>query len=498
MKQGRVYLVGAGCGRADLITLRGKDRLEHCDAVVYDDLIDPALLDFAPAGAERIYMGKREGRHSASQAEINDTLISLAAQGRVVVRLKGGDPFVFGRGGEEIMALREAGIPFEEVPGISSAIAIPAGAGIPVTHRGLSRSIHIITGHTADTPDGLPTDLPHLAKCGGTLIFLMGLGKLPLIARQLMEYGRSPDTPAAVISGGNAPHPAVVRGTLSTIVQKSVDILPPAVIVVGGVAGLDLSSTLRLPMDGLRVGVIGTRRMTEILSAQLTQLGAAVQTLARLRTAPLPLDPRLLGLADPAEKWLVFTSPAGVSVFFDHLRSLRLDVRSLFSCRFAAIGPATAEALEQRGIFPDLCPEQHTSAGLARALAETLRPGTPIFLLRSTRGAPVLKTLPEQSGFSVTDIPLYDILPDESCPVQNKETLSTLDYLLFSSAGGVAEYFRLYEALPDHAIPVCIGAVTAAALAKHTDRSSLVARDAGAGELIQTILSHMEEKKDFC
>lgn len=201
-KLGRVYLVGAGCGSADLITLRGKRLLEQCDAVVYDDLIDPSLLDLAPIGAEWRYLGKRCGKHSAPQGDISAALIALAQEGKTVVRLKGGDPFVFGRGGEELLALNRAGVPCEEVPGITSAVAIPAGAGIPVTHRGLSRSVHIITGHTAHTPDGLPENFAALARCGGTLVFLMGLGHLEAIARRLLEEGRAPDTPVAVVSRG--------------------------------------------------------------------------------------------------------------------------------------------------------------------------------------------------------------------------------------------------------------------------------------------------------
>lgn len=238
--KGFVSLIGAGCGSADLITLRGKDRLERCDAVVYDDLIDSALLDFAPETALRIYMGKREGAHSAAQEAINAELIRLAAGGLRVARLKGGDPFVFGRGGEEALALQKAGIPFEYIPGITSAVAIPGEAGIPVTHRGLSRSVHVITAHTADTPDGLPPELPQLASCGGTLAFLMGLSRLELIARRLVECGMSSDTPAAVISGGNSPNPMAVRGKLSDIAEKAREVKAPAVIVVGETAQLNI------------------------------------------------------------------------------------------------------------------------------------------------------------------------------------------------------------------------------------------------------------------
>ncbi|MBQ3107746.1 MAG: uroporphyrinogen-III C-methyltransferase [Firmicutes bacterium] len=260
---GKVYLVGAGCGEADLITVRGAKLLQSCDAVVYDDLIDSELLDLVPPYAEQLYMGKRRGHHSAPQSEINETLIHLARSGKIVVRLKGGDPFVFGRGGEELLALQAAGIPFETVPGISSAIAIPGAAGIPVTHRGLSRSLHIITAHTAassapaagctanaqtaGTPSPvtaaeLPEELPLLARLSGTLVFLMGLSKLEALTEELMAAGKSPSTPAAVLSGGNSPHPAAVRGTLSDIASKTraAGVQAPAVILVGEVAALDL------------------------------------------------------------------------------------------------------------------------------------------------------------------------------------------------------------------------------------------------------------------
>ena len=239
---GLVSLVGAGCGKADLITLRGLRLLQQCQAVVYDDLIDPVLLDAVPESALRIYMGKRSGSHSAKQWEINEKLIELANAGLRVVRLKGGDPYLFGRGGEEILALKAAGIPFEEVPGIPSAIGIAAEAGIPVTHRGLSRGLHIVTAHTSDTPDGLPEDFGALAKLRGTLVFLMGLAQLPKIVSRLMEEGKNPETPVAVLSGGNAPHPCAVRSTLKDIVcdVENAKVQAPAIIVIGEVAGLHL------------------------------------------------------------------------------------------------------------------------------------------------------------------------------------------------------------------------------------------------------------------
>lgn len=235
---GKVYLVGAGCGAADLITVRGLRLLERCGAVVYDDLLDQALLDAAPEGAEKIYVGKRRGRHSMAQEDINALLIAKAREGKQVVRLKGGDPFVFGRGGEEALALQAAGIAWEYVPGVTSAVAVPGAAGIPVTHRGVSRSFCVVTARTADSADGLPENLEELAHLPGTLVFLMGLSRLEEIARGLTGAGLPPDTPVAVIGGKNAPR--TIRGTLGDIAERAREAAAPAVIVVGGTAGMDL------------------------------------------------------------------------------------------------------------------------------------------------------------------------------------------------------------------------------------------------------------------
>ena len=235
---GKVYLVGAGCGAADLITVRGLRLLERCGAVVYDDLLDQALLDAAPEGAEKIYVGKRRGRHSMAQEDINALLIAKAREGKEVVRLKGGDPFVLGRGGEEALALQAAGIGWEYVPGVTSAVAVPGASGIPVTHRGVSRGFHVVTAHTADLPEGPPSRWEELARLPGTLVFLMGLSQLEEIARGLIGAGLPRSTPAAVIGGKNAPR--AVRGTLGDIAERAREAAAPAVIVVGGTAGMEL------------------------------------------------------------------------------------------------------------------------------------------------------------------------------------------------------------------------------------------------------------------
>jgi len=484
MNRGCVYLVGAGCGAADLITCRGMALLRRCGAVVYDDLIDPALLALPPKAAQRIYMGKRCGKHSASQAEISETLIDLARQGLEIVRLKGGDPFVFGRGGEEILALQQAGIAYEEVPGISSAIAIPAAAGIPVTHRGLSRSLHIITGHTADTPDGLPADLELLAQTSGTLVFLMGLGRLEAIARRLMEGGKSPDTPAAVISGGNAPNPAVVRAPLDKIAQKAAAVLPPAVIVVGDVAALDLSATHTLPLQGINIGITGTRSVTAKLHTELTQLGACVHPVLPMEVQDLPITHSFASIPD----WLVFTSTNGVDRFFRHLEAQRMDLRRFSLCKFAVIGPATAAALARRGIQADLCPQVHTTQALMQALLASVPNSASILLFRSAQGDPELLRGLVQAGYEVTDVPAYDVQPDHAAVETMRCVLPRLDYLTFSSAGGVAQFFHEYGSLPEQVRCVCIGAVTARTLRRHSDRPMLIAEEISTHGLICAIL----------
>lgn len=478
--QGSVALVGAGCGKADLITLRGLRLLRQCQAVVYDDLIAPALLDTAPESAQRIYMGKRSGAHSAAQSEINQTLIGLARSGLRVVRLKGGDPYLFGRGGEEMQALLEAGIPCQEVPGIPSAIGIPAEAGIPVTHRGASRGLHIVTAHTSDTPDGLPEDFDHLAGLSGTLVFLMGLSQLPLIAQRLMAAGKSGDTPAAVISGGNAPNPAVVRAPLSAIAQAAAAVVSPAVILVGEVAAMNLSA----PLTGIRVGITGTAQVAEKQQSALEALGAETFWIARstiaARTAPLDWH-SLTG----APGWLVFTSSNGVRVFFSQADKEKLDLGLLKKQKFAVIGPATADTLAGFGFQADLCPRIATSEALARELAATARSEEEIHLLRSTMGSPLLPQILSEAGLRVRDIPLYDLQADSA----GQEALPSLDYLTFSSAGGVELFFRQYDRIPNGAKCVCIGPVTANALCQHTNLPFLTAGEISAAGIVHSIVA---------
>ena len=488
-KTGRVYLVGAGCGPADWITLRGYQLLKTCGAVVYDDLIAPELLDAVPPQAQKLYMGKRLGRHSAPQEDISQTLISLAQAGHTVVRLKGGDPFVFGRGGEEIQALQRAGIPFEVVPGISSAIAIPGQAGIPVTHRGLSRSFHVITAHTKD---GASDQLDQLAGSEGTLVILMGLSQLPTIVQRLMAAGRAPDTPAAVVSGGCAPHPAAVRAPLEQLPEAAerAGVLPPAVIVVGETAALDLSPTLARPLEGVRVALTGTPAIQARLRRPLADLGARPFSLMTTQVVEqeTTFDWSLLA---QGPNWVVLTSQNGVECFFRALDRAEVDLRSLAFCHFAVIGPATGAALRRHGISADLCPEVHTTQGLADALLERLSPGEPVRLFRSQLGSRELERALSQR-FPTEDIPLYDLRPDPVDRGVLQARLEEADCLLLSSASGADFLLDSGVTIPRGLTCVCIGPVTARALAARSTARCLLALDISARGMVQALLDRKE------
>lgn len=490
---GSVALVGAGCGKADLITVRGLRLLQQCGAVVYDDLIDPELLESVPESALKIYMGKRSGAHSAPQTEINQKLIDLAKSGLQVVRLKGGDPYLFGRGGEEMLALKKAGIPCQEVPGIPSAIGIPAETGIPVTHRGASRGLHIITAHTSDTEDGLPADFDYLAKLSGTLVFLMGLKQLPRIASRLMAAGKSGHTPAAVLSGGNSANPSRVRSTLAGITQaaKEANVMSPAIIMVGEVAAMDLSSVSG-PLDGVRVGITGTKEVASKQQSALKALGAETHWVSRsaVTERPITFDPENM-----AERscWLVFTSSNGVKTFFRQMQEQNREMDSLKKHKFAVIGSATGGTLAKYGIHADLCPETFTSEGLANALISAAKREEEIILLRSSIGSSVLPKILKDAGFTVQDIAVYDLEALEECP----ELLPALDYLTFSSASGVELFFKRYGAIPENIKCVCIGEVTARALEKYLDRPYLTAGEISVEGIVETIVNAAADSLSF-
>lgn len=494
-KSGYVYLIGAGCGEKDLITLRGLARLQQCDVIVYDDLIDSKLLDTAPPGTQAIYMGKRQGQHSAKQEEISQTLIELAHQGKRVARLKGGDPFVFGRGGEEALALQKAGIPFEEIPGISSCIAIPALAGIPVTHRGTSRSFHVITAHTKDDDQTLLHKMRRLAALDGTLVFLMGLSRLDLLTQGLMQAGKGANTPAAVISGGNAPHPAVVLGTLQTIAQstKEAKICAPAVIVVGETAAMNLLSTSDTrSLSEVHVGVTGTASFTQKLCNALREQGAHTTVVQQSHVKVLPWEKNLSYITDGGCHWLVFTSTNGVRIFFKSLKEQLVDLRCLSKCKFAVIGYSTGQALSEYGFYADFCPDVYTSEALAQGLCKAVAPDEDVCLLRAQNGTAILPELLVRHGIRVMQTSLYKTTVD-SQSIQS-DALNNIDYLTFGSAGGVEQFFTVHHHIPPKTVCVCIGEITAKAFSKYDKRTCLVAKSATISSMIQEICLDFKSK----
>ncbi len=472
---GFIWLVGAGCARRDLLTLAGRDCLQAADAVVYDDLLPDGLLDWAAPGAELHYMGKRQGRHSASQTEINDTLIALAKAGKTVCRLKGGDPFVFGRGGEEALALQAAGVPFAVVPGVTSAVAVPELWGIPVTHRGVSRSFHVVTGHTSGSADGLPEDLDKLAGLSGTLVFLMGLSRLDILAQRLIAAGKDPATPAAVVGE------TVVRGDLAHIAALAKDFPPPAVIVVGDTAALSL--TAARPLDGVRVGLTGTAGFQNRLRTALAPYGGQVLSLQTSQVQPACSAAELSAALGRAPAWVAFTSPNGPEVFFQLLRTARLDLRGLGGVKFAAIGPGTAKALEQYGVFADLVPVHHDTAALGAALAEQGQ--GPVLLAGAENASAAPETALTDAGVAWERLSLYRLAPG---PVRRE----LVDYLLLGSAGG-AENYLAAGGLPPRLGCVCIGAHTARRAAALGLPVAAESRDTTGANMVRALLDLRRE-----
>lgn len=457
-----VYLVGAGPGDPGLITVRGRDLLGRADVVVFDRLVSPALVDVAPASAVRVDVGKAPGRASVAQEEINRLLVEHGHRGAMVVRLKGGDPFVFGRGGEEAEALHAAGIPFEVVPGVTSAVAAPAYAGIPVTHRGLSTHVTVVTGHEDPAKGDPDVDWETLARAGGTLVILMGAGQLAGIARRLIAGGRKPNTPVAAVTWGTTPRQRTVRATLDTIADVGVE--APAAVVVGDVAGLALGWFEQRPLFGRRVVVTRAREQASELRARLEALGAETVELPVIAIGPVDFE-----LPDlRSYRWLVFTSANGVEAFFDRgLGPRGADARSLAGLRVAAIGPGTAERLERRGIVADLVPPRFVAESLLEAFPAPEVAGERVLIPRATVARDVLAEGLAGRGYAVDVLPVYETVlgaPDPDAVEAVRQ--GKVDAITFTSSSTVTNLIRAVGALPEpQPLVVAIGPVTAEAAA---------------------------------
>jgi uroporphyrinogen III methyltransferase/synthase len=371
-ESGRCYLVGAGPGDLGLVTLRAKQLIERAEVIVYDYLCNPEMLQWAPETTEIIYAGKKAGAHNLDQNEINALLVERGREGKQVVRLKGGDPFLFGRGGEEAQALAAAGIPFEVVPGVTSAIAAPAYAGIPVTHRGMTSHVTFFTGHENPEKTESSIDFEALAKMGGTQVMLMGVERIESIAQQMREHGVRPDLPVALVRWGTTGRQEVIRGTLQDIAQQVAEknFAPPAIAIFGEVVSLgeELHWWDERPLAGRRIVVTRTRKQAGVLSDQLRDLGAEVIELPTIRIEP-PSDLRAFAeLVQEAHAydWIVFTSPNGVTAFFEMFYKLYDDARDIGGARIAAIGPATAQRVRNFHLKVDLQPDEFVAEAVVR------------------------------------------------------------------------------------------------------------------------------------
>lgn len=478
---GMVYLVGAGCGGRELLTLKAQALLNRCDTVVYDALIDPEILIEAPR-AEKVAVGKRAGRHSESQEKINEILVKKASEGKTVVRLKGGDPFVFGRGGEEALILERNHIPYSVVPGVSSCIAAPELAGIPVTHRGTARSFHVITAHTSE---GLQNASKY-AFLDGTLVFLMGLSNIWKIAGSLTDGGMPSETPAAVISKAGSPEQTTIRGCLSDIAAKvtAARLETPAVFVVGKTAAYELSGTEQLPLHGVTVAVTGTEHFVQKLTAGLSGLGASVRTAAVLHAHAADttaLDTALKNIG--SYSLLVFTSVCGAKIFLGRMRALELDIRSLGSIGIAVSGGAADEYLRSFGLIPSL-----VSAGsgemLAREIVSRNERGR-VLILRAKRGSQTLTDILAENNIPFADLRIYDV--DGESTVGEIRT----DFIVFASPSGV-ECFFSSSSLSPKTTAVCIGELTADAFRACSSNRVITAEELSAEGIIKAIMEEIQ------
>ncbi len=457
-----VYLVGAGPGDPGLLTVRGAQLLGDADVIVHDRLADASLLELAPAGAERIDVGKAPGG-PVDQDAINTLLVRHGRAGRKVIRLKGGDPFVFGRGGEEILALQAAGVPYEVVPGITSAIAVPAYAGVPVTHRGLATSFTVVTGHSRHAVDR-DTNWEALAAAGGTLVVLMGVAHRAAIASRLLAAGMAAATPVLAVRWGTRSEQRSIRIRLDELGATPLE--PPVTLVVGPVAGLELDWYERRPLFGRHIVVTRARSQASTLSALLRDLGARAIEVPTIRIDPpadggAGLDRAAGELAEGRYDWVVFSSANAVDALLARLR----DARSFGRARIAAIGPGTADALAQWRLTPDLMPARAVAEGLLAAFPDPPRPGSRVLIPRAAAGRDVLPDGLARAGWGVDAVAAYRTVAVSATPAERK-MVAGADAVCFASASAVNGFLAAVGgpgAVPP--VTVCIGPTTAAAAA---------------------------------
>jgi uroporphyrinogen III methyltransferase / synthase len=468
-RAGVVYLVGAGPGDPGLMTARGLELIASADVVFYDRLIPPGALDGTREDVELVYVGKQPGAPSVPQEEIGERLIEAARTGRSVVRLKGGDPFVFGRGGEEAEALREAGVEFEVVPGVTAGVAASAYAGIPVTHRDEASAVAFVTGHEDPEKEETALDWEALARFPGTLVFYMGVKRLAENAAALIEAGRDPEEPAAAIERGTMAGQRTLAATLGTIAEavEREGIGAPALIVVGPVAALRerLAWLERRPLHGRRVVVTRARAQASGLAATLRGLGAEVVELPAIRIEPRIESAEVRGAVDSISEYALvcLTSPNGVRLLFEALAAAGRDARALAGATVAAIGPGTTRALAERGIAADVVPERFVAEALVEALSGIEVEGRRVLVARAAEARDVLPDALRERGAAVDVVSLYETVREQPSD-EAVEAAQAADYVTFTSSSTVANLTdALGDRFPSGAHIVSIGPVTSEA-----------------------------------
>ncbi|MEE8283151.1 MAG: uroporphyrinogen-III C-methyltransferase [candidate division NC10 bacterium] len=496
--KGKVFLVGAGPGDPGLLTLKGKRCLECADVVIYDYLVNERLLAYAPPAAERICVGKQAGEHRLPQEEINRLVIERALGGRMVVRLKGGDPFIFGRGGEEAEALVEAGVPFEIVPGVTSAIAVPAYAGIPLTHRDLTSSVAFVAGRPAREGPGI--DWRALSGIG-TVVFLMGVSRLSEIVERLLEHGRSPETPVAVIRSGTWPLQQTVTGTLRDIVERAKTVRPPAIILVGEVVRLRdrLGWFEEKPLFGRRIVVTRAREQQSDFAELLEGYGAEVIECPTIAILPpedwTALDQCLERIG--GYHWVIFTSANGVRFFLGRLRERGGDLRVLYGIRVATIGPATAAALEGAGLRPDLVPDEYRAEAILEGLDRDLH-GVRFLVPRAAEAREALPAGLRERGAHVEIVPVYRTMQvaDQAGAVVGLLQAGQIDAVTFTSSSTVVSFAEMFRgedlpALLKGVTIACIGPITAETATRYGLAADVIPSAFTIPSLAEALVTHL-------